>query len=116
MPGQRALLLHGHVFNGTSDSQTAIRLRAELFVDGVIERRREVWCCEDLSVEDATRLLQDPSHFRVAKDPDPGRVKTLEPNTDEPFSVLFPAVDEATFARGITGEIRMTEALRLQTN
>ena len=116
MPDQRAVLLHGHVFNGTADAHTAIRLRAELLVDGVIERRREVWCCEDLSAEEGAKRLADPKGLRVSAIPEPGRVTTIEPNSDEPFSVVFPSIDEATLRRGMTGEVRMTEALRLQTD
>jgi hypothetical protein len=117
LPDQRAILLHGHVFNGSPDAQTAVLLRAELLVDGVVERRREAWCCQEFSAAETAPLLADPKRLRVSPRPEPGRVTTVEPNTDEAFTIVFPGTDPAAFAPGaLTAEVRMTEALRLRPN
>lgn len=117
LPEQRAVLLHGHVFNGSPDPQTAVLLRAELLVDGIVERRREAWCCEEFSAADTGALLADPKRLRVDPRPDPARVTTVEPNTDSAFTIVFPGTDPGNFAPGaLTAEVRMTEALRLRPN
>lgn len=117
LPDQHAILLHGHVFNGTPDPQTAVLLRAELLVDGVVERRREAWCCQEFSATETVALLADPKRLRISPRPEPGRVTTVEPNTDEAFTIVFPGADPAAFApTALTAEVRMTEALRLRPN
>ncbi len=112
LPERRALLVHGHVYNGGDLPVGGIRAGVTLFTEDKPRRRRSTWCCEVLSLEQAKRIAAQPSHPHFTAETPASRRAAVAPKEELEFSLIFASLPDKLLREDIRAEASL-EASKL---